>query len=87
MTALIFALGLLPLSDNDFDTTHYVPVKTYSFPANSQALEEAKKRAELITLLAESIELSAHHKNNQPTEERIQRLLRSLLRKEKHATH
>ena len=83
MTALLFALGLLPLSADNFDQTHYVPIKVYHFKSPSPELDEAKQRAELIALLAKSIEESANHKTNYATEKRIQHLLRSLMRKEK----
>ena len=63
--------------------TRYVPVKVYHFKSPSPELDEAKARAELIALLAQSIEQSANNQQDAKVEKRIQKLLRQLLVKEK----
>jgi len=80
MTAMLFALGL-SLSDATPESVRYVPVKTYTFKANSQELEEAKLRCELISLLAESIDDRARHTINSRTEKRIRELLREIMKR------
>lgn len=76
MTALLY-LGL-SLSDSTALPTRYVPVRTFTFPANSLELEDAKRRCELIQLLADSIEQHARHEVNYKTEQRIKKLLKEL---------
>ena len=76
---LALTLGLLRAGQRT-ETLGYIPVKRYSFPANSEAMADAKQRAELIALLADSIEASAEHKVDEKRERRIQKLMRQLLK-------
>lgn len=66
---------------NTYAEPRYVLIKTFTFPAGSQEFLEAQQRAELMSLLEQSIEQSANHKKDRKTEQRIQKLLKVLLRK------
>ena len=78
IVCFLLAAGLLRAQHTE--TLGYIPVKRYSFPANSEAMADAQRRAELIALLADSIEASAQHKVDEKRERRIQKLMQALIK-------
>jgi len=81
MTTLIFLLGL---SAMPADSCPYVPAATTLYFRSHEAFEDASQRNELAELLVESIkEASRTSQVDAKREQRIQRLLKALTRKEK----